>query len=59
MKETPKRARTVCSDVVFGKENDRSAPAWIGEGDGVPAKERDVTFEEMVIFVGLEVETDL
>lgn len=58
MNETPKRARTELEVVVSGNEKDKSAPAWIGEGEEVPEKDREVTFEEIVMSVALDAETD-
>ena len=59
MKDTPNRVSTERATVSSGNEKDRSAPAWMGEGDEVPAKVRKLVFVEIVMFVGLEVETDL
>ena len=60
MNDTPNRARTEREDDdVLGKENDKSAPAWMGEGEEVPGKEREVMLVEMLMLVGLDVEMDL
>lgn len=58
MNETPKRARTEFVAEWFGKEKDSSAPAWNGEGEGMPGKDKLVTFEEMVKLFGLDAEVD-
>lgn len=59
MNDTPKRASTAWEVAFEGKENPRSAPAWMGDGEDVPEKERLLVFGDMVMVVGLEVETDL
>ena len=44
---------------MLGKEKERSAPASMCEGEEVPAKDREVVFVEMAMFVGVDVEIDL